>query len=151
MAFSPAQALNPATNLEYVRSSTAGMPAVADGSVDLLYSFAVFQHVLKPDARAIFAEFNRVMAGGGTGVCHMIIKEPGEVRLPDPSAGGWVRRRVMLRMVYYTSAEVTDLLRATGFTNIRIRKVSDVAQLNDDIGNEYLVEFRKPPAPDASR
>lgn len=139
-----AQALNPAPNLRYVRSQASGMPAVGDRSIDLLYSFAVFQHVLKADARAIFAEFARVLAPGGVGLCHMILKEPGETRLSDPSEGGWVRRRVMLRMVYYTRAEVAEVLRSAGFENITIRRIAEIVELDDDIGNEFLVEFRKP-------
>lgn len=138
-----AQALNGAENLRYVRTGTSGLAAIPDHSLDLIYSFAVFQHVRKEDAAAIFAEFARVLRPGGKVLCHVILKEEGEGRFPDPSAGDWVQQRVMLRMLYYTAAEMTGVVTQAGFQNVQIMKISDYAHVNDDIGQEQLMILRR--------
>jgi ubiquinone/menaquinone biosynthesis C-methylase UbiE len=139
-----AKCLNSAPNLTYVVNESDRLCGIDDSSIDLVYSFAVLQHLLKDQAKVFLSEFLRVVRPGGTIVCHMILKEPGEPRADDPSAGGWLAQRVNLRMVYFTAAEAVQLFQDAGFEDVKIKPVSSLADMEDDIGREQLVTGRRP-------
>jgi cyclopropane fatty-acyl-phospholipid synthase-like methyltransferase len=138
-----AEQINGADNIRYVANGLSDLANIADSSLDLLYSFAVFQHLTKEQSVAFFREFARILAPGGSGVCHAILKESGESRAADPSAGNWLARRVNLRMVYFTSAEITESLQSAGLRDVQIIPVASLAKIDDDIGSEQLVTFRR--------
>jgi cyclopropane fatty-acyl-phospholipid synthase-like methyltransferase len=138
-----ARMLNGADNVDYVVNSYSGLENVARASIDLVYSFAVFQHLLKTQAALFFAEFSRVLKPGACGVCHVILKEADESRAPDDSQGNWVRQRVNLRMVYYTPGELIALAQEAGLRDITVTPVASLADMDDDIGNEHLLTFSR--------
>lgn len=168
-----ARQLNPADNLRYVANRMSDLSLLGDASVDLVYSFAVFQHLLKGQSFVYFQEFARILKPGGMGICHTILSDarpdapaaacgwedpqgpPPQVKLGAirdvcvqlftgrPRPQGWVDRRVDLRMVYFTAAEWKALLQRAGFKEVQVVPVSSITDLNDDIGNEHLVTFRK--------
>ena len=136
-----AQHLNPAPNLKYVANGVADLRVVENEKVDLVYTFAVFQHLQKTQAAAFLAEFARVLKPGGMGVVHTIFKPAEEAREYDPK--GWVEKRVMLRMVFYTEQELRSMIQDAGFDDIEVNLVSSLVDIDDDIGQENLVTFRK--------
>lgn len=138
-----AKEINAAENLRYVTNGLSSLDNVANATVDFVYSFAVFQHLTKDQSRAFFREFARVLKPGGSGVCHTILKEAEDPRAIDPSAGGWLARRVNLRMVYFTPAEITDTLARAGLRDVTITPIASLADIRDDIGHEQLVTFRR--------
>jgi SAM-dependent methyltransferase len=138
-----AKQINGADNLRYVANGLTDLEGVPTESVDLAYSFAVFQHLTKAQSLAFFREFARVLKPGATGACHTILKESGELRAADPSAGGWMARRVNLRMVYFTAAEIAESLQRAGLRDVNIIPIASLADIRDDIGNEQLVTFRR--------
>jgi ubiquinone/menaquinone biosynthesis C-methylase UbiE len=139
-----ARQLNPAENLEYTANGVSDLKYIPDASLDLVYSFAVFQHLRKAQTQEFLEEFARVLRPGGKGVCHTILKDAGEAGEFDPK--GWIEKRVMLRMVYYSSEEWRHMLEKAGMENIAIRDVSSYADIDDDIGSEQLVTFQRPAA-----
>lgn len=139
-----AKCLNAAPNLTYLVNESDRLCGIDDGTIDMVYSFAVLQHLLKEQAKVFLSEFLRVLRPGGEIVCHMILKEPGEPRAEDPSAGGWIAQRVNLRMVYFSAAEAVRLFQEAGFEDVSIRPVSSLADMEDDIGREQLVMGRRP-------
>lgn len=138
-----ARQLNHAENIEYLVNPLADLRLIPDASVDLTFSFAVFQHLLREQAAGFFREFARVLKLGGTGVCHVILKESGEPRVEDPSRGGWIRRQTNLRMVYYTPDEIREVASRAGLRDVTIRRVDSLAEMGDDIGSEQLLLFRR--------
>jgi SAM-dependent methyltransferase len=72
-----AAAINPAPNIEYRKVAANGAIPVEDERVDLVYSFAVIQHVTDEVLRGILDEFRRVMKPGATVVCHVVLDEEG--------------------------------------------------------------------------
>jgi SAM-dependent methyltransferase len=138
-----AREINSAANLRYVANGLTDLGAVPSATIDFAYSFAVFQHLTKTQSLAFFREFARVLRPGGTAACHTILKEPGEPRAADPSAGGWMARRVNLRMVYFTPAEIVESLQAAGFHDVKITPIATLADIRDDIGHEQLVTFQR--------
>ena len=133
--------LNSAPNLDYVTNGVSDLRNVQNSSIDLAYSFAVFQHLHKEQTRAFLNEFARVLKPGGQGVCHTILKDVSQAKEYGPQ--GWVEQRVMLRMVYYTHDEWHQMLGEAGLENVEIKDVSNYADIDDDIGGEQLVTFRR--------
>lgn len=136
-----ARQLNPGSNVSYVRNGLSDLDAIPDAAVDLVYSFAVFQHLRKKQTLAFFREFARVLKPGGMAVCHTILRKPEDAREYDPN--GWMKKRIMLRMVYYSEDEVRRLLAEAGFTDVQINNISDLTDIDDDIGSEQLATFRR--------
>jgi 2-polyprenyl-3-methyl-5-hydroxy-6-metoxy-1,4-benzoquinol methylase len=137
-----ARVLNAAPNLKYVTNRPANLAAVDDRSIDLVYSFAVFQHLLKEQTVVFFREFARVLRPGGSGLFHIILKNPHQQQYTGHTGETWLEKEVHLRMVYLSDEEIRGLLTEAGFRDIQIRQVSSIAKIRDDIGNEHLVTFR---------
>jgi ubiquinone/menaquinone biosynthesis C-methylase UbiE len=133
-----AAALNGADNIRYVVNASTDLAAVADSSVDLVYSFAVIQHLRKEQTTAFFRQFARILRRGGQGAIHFILG-PSEVHEHE----GWEVGRVEVRMVSFTGAEITGLLHQAGFTDVRVVPVSALCDIDDNIGAEHLVLFRR--------
>ncbi len=131
-----ARALNGAGNIRYTVNSSHDLRTVADGSLDLVYSFAVIQHLRKEQTAAFFREFARVLRPGGQGVVHFLL---GESRVQEEE--GWEVRRVEVRMAYFAPAEIIDLLHQAGLRHPRIVPVSSLCAIDDNIGSEHLVLF----------
>ena len=119
------------------------LSVIADGSVDLVYSFAVFQHLKREQTLAFFREFGRVLRPHGEGVFHTILKKDDEEQYAGDPGGGWLEKNVHLRMVYLSADEIAGLLDQAGFVDVRIRPIDALADIEDDIGREHLVTFRR--------
>ncbi len=136
-----ARELNPAPRLTYVTNGISDLRNLANASIDLVYSFAVFQHLRKTQTQAFLNEFARVLKPGGQGICHTILKDADQAGEYGPK--GRIEKRVMLRMVYYAGNEWRQMLAKAGLEGVQIRNVSDCAEIDDDIGKEQLVTFRR--------
>jgi SAM-dependent methyltransferase len=55
---------------EFALNEAADLAAFADGSIDLVYSALVLQHLPRPDIDRYLGEFLRVLAPGGVAVVH---------------------------------------------------------------------------------
>lgn len=67
-------------NVRFLRTEGAELTGVDDQSVDAIWSFDVFVHILREDVARYVREFRRVLRPGGVGVVH---------HGNGPSAGGW--------------------------------------------------------------
>jgi cyclopropane fatty-acyl-phospholipid synthase-like methyltransferase len=72
-----ASAINPAPIIEYRKVAKSGAIPAKIGEVDLVYSFAVIQHVTVGVLQGILDEFRRVMKLGATVVCHVALDAEG--------------------------------------------------------------------------
>jgi ubiquinone/menaquinone biosynthesis C-methylase UbiE len=140
-----AKVLNPAKDLSYMVNRTDNLRNVGDNSIDLVYSFAVFQH-LETLQRSIFLkEFARILKPGGIGVCHFAVKEFPDNEEPKskyPAWLNWVVKRVKFRMIYLSTEDIESTLIEAGFTEIRILPISTLADIDDSIGRQHLVAFK---------
>jgi SAM-dependent methyltransferase len=140
-----ARAINPAANLTYLVQEPGRLTGVDDSSIDLVCSFAVLQHLTRERAVAQLREMLRVLRPGGRGLCHVPLEDPDEPLqwLPDRRTG-WLDRRLWPSMTYHAREELDRLLSEAGCTDVEVCRVSELADVNDDIGREHLVVFRRP-------
>jgi ubiquinone/menaquinone biosynthesis C-methylase UbiE len=138
-----ARQLNAAPNITYVANRRADLSILGDASIDLVYSFAVLQHLLPEQVRAFLGEFARVLKPGGLGVCHILLRERPEQAKDNSAAHSWMYRRVTLRTLHYTADEAVAMLREAGFRQIEIVPVASLANVADDIRDEHLLVFRR--------
>jgi SAM-dependent methyltransferase len=105
-----ARALVPYENVEFHCTNGTDLSAMADGTVDLVYSFLVFQHLPRPQFRRYVAEAHSKLSEGGRFVFQMMIDETGTAPEPPPSHPYGLR--------HYTRRQVEDALAAAGFFDV---------------------------------
>jgi SAM-dependent methyltransferase len=133
-----ARVLNGSDNIRYAVNTLHGLPAVADRSVDLVYSFAVIQHLRKEQTACFFREFARVLRPGGRGVVHVLLGASGV-----QESQGWHARRVDLRRAWFSDEEITSCARAVGLQEVCLVEVGALCDIDDEIGAEHLLLFRR--------
>jgi SAM-dependent methyltransferase len=92
-------------NVEFVLSSGAAIPGIADSSVDAVWSFDVFVHVAPLDQASYLREIARVLAPGGVAIIH---HADGRNCGLLPSRHGW--RSPMSRDLFASLASSSELL-----------------------------------------
>jgi ubiquinone/menaquinone biosynthesis C-methylase UbiE len=92
-------------DVEFVLSTGADLPGVADASIDGVWSFDVFVHVAPVDQASYLAEIARVLAPGGVAVIH---HADGRNRGLAPSRQGW--RSPMSRGLFASLARSNGLI-----------------------------------------
>lgn len=149
-AIACAEVLRPGPNVSYIATSGGHLADISDASVDLLYSFAVLQHLDRSQAATVLAEFARVLRPGATGLCHFAMGEPGSHQ------GAWslprskrsrlhsLRLRYSLRYDYYSLSEVRQLLAGAGLVVEGVVPIETIASIDDDVGREHLAIFSAP-------
>lgn len=138
-----ADAVNHASNIEY-RTITKGRIPAEDSSIDLIYSFAVFQHVTDEVMLSILREFKRVMKPSGTAVCHVIVEGVGwrseaEWRA-DKSLKGRVKWELGLHCFLHPRERIQEMAESAGLRSATIANIAElgVNLAGDDIEREQL-------------
>lgn len=142
-----ARILNSASNLEFCVLDAGKANPFEPGSIDLIYSFAVVQHVKEAlFERALQAWFEALKPGGRL-VFHVVIdaenwrSEADWSR--DKSLQGRVRYAVGLHCFSRTEPECRVKVEGAGFKNVEIFPVNKIAEIRDDIGMQHLVTALK--------
>jgi cyclopropane fatty-acyl-phospholipid synthase-like methyltransferase len=127
-----ARELNHSPNIEYIanqRPNLRGM--IPDSSVNLVYSVAVIQHLERLSVRGFLCEFRRILAPGGTAICHLVIGAR-----TDPDAWKfWISAPVRS----YTEAEIVQTAKDAGFSVVRLLPVRELADIQDDVGRQHVL------------
>ena len=123
------------------RLNSDGRLPVREGSVDVVYSIAVFQHLDPGDWPRCFADFARVLRPGGRGICHIAIADNAPITYREP---GGLRARYSLRFEEHNSDAVRSALSAAGFVDIRVERVDGAMSIEDDVARQHIASFRKP-------
>lgn len=147
-ALSCASVLNGADNIDYVRVADDAVP-VPDESVDLVYSFAVIQHVSDSIFAGVLQEWRRVMKPGATAICHVVITgTPGwrteAAWTGDRSLKGRARMAAALHCFAREPEAVRNLVEAAGFREFGLSPMADLnLDTDDDLGDQHLIRFTK--------
>ena len=147
-ALACAEVLNGRDNIEYLRNSEQSIDTVDDASVDLVYSFAVVQHMKDEAIESIVEAWYRVLRSGGSLVCHVALRSeadsPSNDPTPDDQDGLGLRDHYALRMRYRTKDEFCTLLRRCGFEDVTFSSFEGLDALEDDVAREPLIICSKP-------
>jgi ubiquinone/menaquinone biosynthesis C-methylase UbiE len=139
-----ARVINPARNITYLVNASSDLRAVPDGSIDLVFSFAVFQHLEREQTIRFLGEFARILKPAGVGMCQFAINEAAARREGSSVAGGRsYADQYRLRMTHTTLDDVEQLVKTAGFAEVSIVPISTIAQIKDDIGTQHLATFRQ--------
>ncbi|MCB4757217.1 MAG: class I SAM-dependent methyltransferase [Elusimicrobia bacterium] len=145
-----AKVLNSAHNLTYLKSDENLNIAVADNSLDLVYSFAVIQHVTDKVFGQILDSVYIKLKPGGTCLFHIVLDDAPGWRTEsewkaDPSIYGKMKWRWGLNCFCRNRDSVIKLVLGKNFADPQVFNMSELAhQLCDDIVNQHLLVFKKP-------
>ncbi|MEP6925056.1 MAG: class I SAM-dependent methyltransferase [Pyrinomonadaceae bacterium] len=133
-----AKILNGADNIKYLFALNEEKERIADESLDVVYSFAVIQHVTDEILREILAFCFRKLRSGGKLVLQVQLEETGwrteEQWNADKSLAGRVRLSQGLHCFARTAETVGEIVTKSGFSSIEFKNVSEmVAEDFDDI------------------
>lgn len=147
-ALACARALSPAENVTYLLQPADSLRGIDDGSLDLVCSFAVLQHLTRERLVALAREIRRVLKPGGMALCHVPLLDPDDPPPPfPPPPSGWLGGRVWPSMTYYRLDDLRGLLAEAGWLDVEVRRIGDLAEVSsdgDEIGREHLLQLRRP-------
>jgi SAM-dependent methyltransferase len=144
-----ARVLNGAPNITYVPIDRGGLIPVPNASVDLIYSFAVIQHVTDDVFRSILDEWWRVLRPGAVVICQIVLNADGWKSETQWRADRSLRGRLRWRFGLHCFSRSRDGLyanvTAAGFSPPEIAAVAaSSSPLNDDMDDQHLCTFTKP-------
>ena len=133
------------SRVTYHVNATDGLPMLATGSVDFIYSNIVLQHIPRRAANAYLREFGRVLAPGGILVVQTLtrarrwsVRLRHRLRDAAPDAYRWLRdlvsRRARWELNVLPEALVRDALAPSGVVVTHV--------LHDDAGGEQFESRR---------
>jgi SAM-dependent methyltransferase len=145
-ALEAARTLNGAANIVYLNA--ADMARVPTGSIDLVYSFALVQHVGNAILGEILAGLHRVLKPDGKMILHVLIdaadgRTEAEWR-GDASLAGKMRLRYSLHCFDRSEGEIRDLISAGGFEIREIVPAAGRTAADADIAAQHLVYASRP-------
>jgi ubiquinone/menaquinone biosynthesis C-methylase UbiE len=144
-----AKTLSGASNIQYLLVPRSGRLDVEAGSVDLVYCFAVFQHLEDAVVRGVLADFARVMKAGAKAVIHVVLsgttgwKTEADWRM-DQSIKGLAKWRFGLHCFSRTREEMMALVTDAGFSEVSFEPIQVPELMNDGVSDGSLLVFRKP-------
>lgn len=136
-----AEVLNPASNVEYRNANS--LPPYVKQRADLVYSFAVAQHLSDATLRQVLRSVVATLKKGGKLLMHVVIDAPGwrteEEWHANNSLGGRLRRRFGLHCFSRSEAQVRQLVEESGLAIVEISPMVKYTALHDDIARQHLL------------
>ena len=137
-------------NLQFAAVTSGRIEAAAEQSFDLITAIAVMQHMSDSALEQTVREFHRILAPGGTVLCHIPLVESAamtpQATLHQDKRNPVLRRlqrRYGLLMLYRERVKVDAMLDEAGFTIESVRRIGDMAKIDDDIAHQELFILRR--------
>ncbi|MGQ0543652.1 MAG: class I SAM-dependent methyltransferase [Blastocatellia bacterium] len=143
-ALACANILNPAPNLEYIVADETGLGTIADGSLDVIYSFAMVQHLTDEVFEIVLVNCSKKLKSGGRLVMHIQLtdsqwKTEDEWKA-DTSLQGKLKFKYGLHCFGRTEQYHIDAVSRHGFKGIKIESIADfIPEDFDDICSQSLL------------
>jgi SAM-dependent methyltransferase len=136
-ALACAEILNSAQNLSFIRADDKGMIAVADESVDIVFSYAMVQHLSDEVYEYVLENCRRKLKAGGRLILHIRLDDPAWKTEKEWKADSSIRGRLKFKYGLHCFAKTAEahkkVVERYGFTNIAIDGLSEF--LDDDQEN----------------
>lgn len=141
-----ARTLNGQENTTYLHISQ--LDRIKPGSIDLVYSFAVIQHVTDEIFRGILDVCSKVLKENGKIVFHVVLDhqewQKEEEWLADNSLEGKLKRKYALNCFARDEESILQMLKDYGFSSISLQPVESICSEDfDDICKQHLVTALK--------
>jgi len=138
-----ARQINPGSpNIEY-QNINSGLPSE---KCQLVYSFAVFQHLNKEAIRQATQYIFNSLVKGGKAVIHFVVDDTGFwVReSPPENIPGKLRRTFGLNCFSRSRDEIIGFFKTAGFSKIKIQPARELTNISDDIKEQHILTATKP-------
>jgi len=133
-----AKYLNPANNLLYLVNNRNDLSMLGDSSVDLIYSFAVVQHLSEELFEKYLREFFRILTPKGKIICHIAIAN-GTPNIHDKE----LPKTFELYFTFRSFENVRRRIINTGFRELKFIPIKQISDVQDDIVEQHLFIFDK--------
>lgn len=145
-----ARILNGQENIAYLH--TTQLSHIEDGSIDLVYSFAVIQHVTDKVFHNILDISNKALKENGRIVFHVVLDQQGWLDesewVSDKSIKGKLKLKYALNCFKRDGESVVQMFENHGFSSVCLHSVKSVCSENfDDICNQHFVTAAKKACP----
>jgi SAM-dependent methyltransferase len=143
-----ARILNPAENIEYLSADDRGLETIPEGSIDVAYSFAVFQHLTDDVLANVLANTYEKLRTGGKLIVHVQLADDmwrTEIDWRrDASLRGRVKFRYGLHCFGRTENEYQRILDRQGFEVLAIRQMEDVFGPARNTDSQRMIYAQRP-------
>ncbi|MCK4644392.1 class I SAM-dependent methyltransferase, partial [bacterium] len=138
-----AEILNSGKNIKYVLGKMNGLSKFQDKRFDLIYTFAVFQHLNDLQFEKFLREFKRILKPGGKVTCHIpIFSSPSINKLANKRVeSNILYRRIYIPMYYRKLDYVLKVIKESGFTLLNHYLGSKYLDCGDDICKQHIFEL----------
>jgi SAM-dependent methyltransferase len=142
-ALASARVLNSAGNIEYVNArELANRQHIAD----LVYSFALAQHVKDAVLSEILRTIHRLLRPKGALLMHVVINADGwrseSESANDRSLRGRLRLKYGLNCFSRSPGEVLGLAQEAGFAGCQLLSMAGITRVDDDVAGQHLLLCR---------
>jgi SAM-dependent methyltransferase len=148
-ALACAGVLNAAANLRYLRANARGLAEIPEGSVDLVFSIAVAQHLPDGVLSSVLATVRSKLKAGGLLLCHLQLEDAAwrteEEWRADQSATGRLKFRYGLHCFRRDPADTLRLFADAGFADVTLVPMASLtgAPDDDDVWRQHVAVARR--------
>jgi len=143
-----ARVINNAPNIHYIYSGPSGFDQIPDSSLDLIYSFAVIQHLREPVIQSLFQVTGRKLRKGGRCLFQVQLDDdkwkPESEWAADQTVTGRLKLKYALNFFSRSPEFFRTQAAAAGLSLDAIRPLSEIMdQPFDDVYHQHLIELTK--------
>jgi SAM-dependent methyltransferase len=147
-ALACARIVNAATNLEYVVADEEGLKSIPDESVDVVFSFALIQHLTDEVFEIVLENFRKKLKPNGLLLLHIQLEDDiwktEEKWKSDKSVQGKIKYRYGLHCFGRTKEAHVEMVTKHQFAEIQIESVASMIDENfDDVYSQHILTARK--------
>ncbi len=139
-ALACARVLNSADNVEYVNPRPL---ANRERIADLVYSFAMAQHVADAVLSEILRTIHRILRPQGNLLMHIVVNGKGwrseSESVNDKSIRGRLRLKYGLNCFSRSPEQVLGLAQGAGFNGCKLLPMAQFTRLDDDVARQHLL------------
>jgi len=148
-AIACAKELNSLGNISYYTNNGKDLSMLDTSSVDLVYSFAVVQHLSEELFEGFLKEFFRVLKPQGKVICHIALGDNAVNVIESEHKNNslilrHLKGKFSLRFVFRAAEDINQKVISTGFKEPAIIPTKQISDVDDDIVEQHLVIFSKP-------
>jgi SAM-dependent methyltransferase len=143
-----ARTINGASNIKFIYSGESGFAQIPDLSLDLVYSFAVIQHVREAVIKSLFMVAGKKVRPGGRCIFQVQLDdgkwEKENVLFEDQSVSNKLRLKYGLNFFPRSETFFRELASEAGFSLVKVQPVSELLdEPFDDVYHQHLIILSK--------